>query len=95
MPTDSPRQAIRVSLRTEDHNAVLEVSDQGKGIKESELPFIFDRYYQGSLSDQDKSSGLGLSIAKEIVLQEHGHITAVSAEGEGTTIRISFPIAAE
>lgn len=90
-----PCAAIRVSLRTEDHNAVLEVSDQGKGIKESELPFIFDRYYQGSLSDQDKSSGLGLSIAKEIVLQEHGHITAVSAEGEGTTIRISFPIAAE
>lgn len=83
---------ITVTLKKSGAEAIFEVMDNGQGISEEDLPYIFERYYRGSLSDQDKSSGLGLSIAKEIIQAEKGNISAVSKVGEGTTFIVTFPV---
>ena len=66
----------------------MQVKDNGKGIPEQELPYLFKRYYRGS---KGKSVGLGLSISREIILMHHGTIAIESAMGEGTNVTIHLP----
>ncbi|WP_037986024.1 sensor histidine kinase [Thalassobacillus devorans] len=73
--------------------AVVEVSDEGSGIPEEELPFIFDRLYRvdKSRSRASGGSGLGLAIVKEIIRLHDGKITVNSSLGQGTTFRMELP----
>jgi len=57
----------------------------GSGIASADLPHVFDRFYKGPTST---GSGLGLAIARALVLAHGGEITAESAPGAGTSIRI-------
>ncbi len=69
---------------------VVEVSirDTGQGIPADELPHVFDRFYK---SRDSKGSGLGLTIAKNLVAAHGGEIFAESTPGAGTTIRFTLP----
>lgn len=68
----------------------ITVADEGEGIPEEELPYIFDRLYRVEKSRSRKSggSGLGLSIAKEIVESHGGRMEVESKLGEGTRMTI-------
>lgn len=83
---------ISIMLRETYTSIILEVKDNGIGMKEEETKRIFDRFYR---SDQarsvDSGSGLGLAIAKQIVEAHHGQIWAKSQQGAGTSILISLP----
>jgi signal transduction histidine kinase len=71
----------------------LEIRDNGHGIKEENLPMIFDKFYRvpfGDLHDV-KGYGIGLSHVKQIVSLLSGDITVKSALGSGTTFIIKFP----
>ncbi|WP_257009967.1 ATP-binding protein [Evansella halocellulosilytica] len=70
------------------------VQDNGKGILKEDVPFIFDRFYRGGLSRDEKSGslGLGLAISKEIVHYHEGHIWVESEKGAGTTFTFTLPI---
>ncbi len=73
----------------------LQVSDTGVGIPAEELPYIFNRFYRADKARQrmpDASSGLGLAIAKAIVVAHGGEVTAVSTPGQGTTFFITLPV---
>lgn len=76
---------------------VYSISDTGKGISEKEMPFIFDRFYNGSADEINhkdldyKSTGIGLAFAKSIVDKHHGYIGAESMEGEGSTFIVELP----
>lgn len=89
----------RVDVRTYAKNGhvVLEVADKGIGIPVSEQHYVFQRFFRGSNATERviPGTGLGLSIAKMIVDTHGGSITFESDEGEGTTFRIEFPLAAE
>jgi signal transduction histidine kinase len=69
------------------------VTDNGIGISEEDLPFIFDTAYRSSsdLTIHRTGSGLGLAIVKRIVNQHEGEIRAKSVLGEGTTITVDLP----
>ncbi|MEH6941817.1 sensor histidine kinase [Bacillus sp. JJ722] len=68
------------------------VSDNGIGIKKEDLPYIFDRFYQGEKTRSNtEGTGLGLSIAKWIVAQHNGKIRVFSEEGKGTMFKVFFP----
>jgi signal transduction histidine kinase len=68
----------------------LTVTDKGIGIKASEIPHIFDRFYRGSSATRhsQQGHGLGLSLAKEIIAQHGGVIDVESTPGKGTTFTI-------
>jgi signal transduction histidine kinase len=66
----------------------LSVSDNGAGIPEQDLPYIFDRFYK---SRDSGGMGLGLAIARNLVLAHGGTIQAESQVGQGTTIRFTLP----
>ena len=71
------------------------VKDNGYGIPEEKIPYVFDRTYRvsDSRSPADNSgSGLGLSIAKTIVKQHGGEIKCESKVGKGSTFRVFLPI---
>ena len=80
---------IDIILRETRTSAIIEIKDNGKGIPENKLPFIFERFYQVDPS-RKSGSGLGLAIAKQIIEGHDGKIWAKSAVGEGTGIMISL-----
>lgn len=70
----------------------LEISDSGKGIPESDIPHIFDRFYQVDKSRSNSSgAGLGLSIAQKILELHGAKITVQSLLNKGTTFKILMP----
>lgn len=80
---------IRVEVRAEPGMpATVAVADTGRGISPGELPHIFDRFYKSSDS---RGTGLGLTIAKNLVTAHGGEIVAESVPGQGTTIRLTLP----
>ncbi|MEM9325732.1 MAG: tetratricopeptide repeat protein, partial [Bacteroidota bacterium] len=74
--------------------AEIIVKDSGIGIKEEELAFVFDRFYQTTNNTKDGSqgTGIGLSLTKELVELHKGTITAMSEEGKGSSFKVQIPI---
>lgn len=81
---------IKIYSRTDE--AIIEVEDEGVGIKESELPLIYGKFQHLSSkpTDGELSTGLGLSIVKFLVDQLHGTISVKSKLGSGTKFKLSF-----
>ena len=71
--------------------------DHGPGIKASELPYIWERYYKSSNNHvrASKSSGLGLSIVKEILTAHNARFGVESKVGRGTTFWFELEVAPE
>lgn len=84
-------RSIEIRARDAGDAVVVEVSDTGDGIPEDQLPYIYDRFYQGDGSRASGGTGLGLSIVQAIVHRHGGTIRALSRIGEGTTFRIALP----
>ncbi len=68
------------------------VRDSGAGIAADRLPHIFDRFYQAESGRSHEGSGIGLSLAKEMVELHRGSIGVESAEGQGTIFTIRLPL---
>ena len=85
---------VNFSLVKDGKNAVLTVTNSGKGIPKNDLPFIFERFYKvdKSRSLGKNSTGLGLYIAKTIVTAHKGAISVSSKENEFTSFKITLPI---
>lgn len=82
---------LTIKLRETNSAIILEFKDNGTGIKQEDLPHIFDRFYRADTARKvEGSSGLGLAIAKQIVEGLGGRIWAISKEGEGASIIISL-----
>ncbi|MGW7369314.1 ATP-binding protein [Streptomyces sp. NPDC054841] len=79
---------VRVAVRLEGEELVIEVRDHGPGIPEDVLPHVFDRFYKASASrPRSEGSGLGLSIAMENALIHGGGISAAnSTDGDGGAV---------
>lgn len=71
---------------------VIEVVDYGPGIPDEQKNHVFDRFYQADSSRTDKKHyGLGLSIAKELVLKHGGTLQVLDTPNGGATFRIHLP----
>jgi signal transduction histidine kinase len=81
---------VRVEASVADGRLRVAVRDSGKGIAAEALPHIFDRFYK---SDESRGAGLGLAIAKSLVVAHGGEIEATSEVGHGTDMRFTLPIA--
>ncbi len=85
---DKPKGYINIRIKDEGDFIQVEIEDNGKGIGESELPYIFDRFYRtdASRNSAKGGSGIGLSIVKKIIEDHGGEIWATSKELTGTVM---------
>ncbi|HTE22020.1 MAG TPA: HAMP domain-containing sensor histidine kinase [Candidatus Limnocylindria bacterium] len=83
---------LSIELKKLDSAIQLSVADQGIGIKATEIPHIFDRFYRGSNATKHSPSGhgLGLSLAKQIVEAHDGTIQATSQPGKGSAFTVKL-----
>ncbi|MDG5816982.1 ATP-binding protein [Chitinispirillales bacterium ANBcel5] len=88
---------ITVSVEEDDGYLKVGIKDQGPGISGENLSRVFNKFFQikGSSSAKSKGSGLGLSIAKEIVSAHGGTIRVESSVGEGATFNFTVPVCGE
>ena len=87
---------VEVRLVHDEPFALVEVIDSGRGIDPSLLPFIFDRFRQGTTTGERQGGlGLGLAITRHLVEMHDGSITAASdGPDSGATFTISLPLCA-
>ena len=85
---------ILVKAWNEGKKAIVEISDTGIGIDESEIKEIWERFYKADVSRKSTKygeSGLGLAIVKSLVTSHRGTISVKSEVNKGTTFRVVFP----
>lgn len=87
-----PKGKIFITINRDKDLAAIEFTDTGIGIESNEIDKIFDRYYRISKQGKHESTGLGLSIANEIIQHHHGKINVVSQRGKGTTFTVFLPV---
>jgi signal transduction histidine kinase len=83
---------IEIGLAQQDEMARLTVADDGIGIPPADLERIFDRFYRVDPSRSGTGAGIGLSIARWIVTQHQGTVTARNNEGAGSTFTVQLPL---
>ncbi len=82
---------LNISLsQNPDEEIVLEISDTGTGIEKDVIGKIFDPLY--TTKEQEKGTGLGLFVVKQIVEEYGGEISVHSEPGEGSQFLIAFPL---
>lgn len=85
---DKDHKEIKVTLLSKPDEVIVEIKDNGSGIKKSDIPFIFENFYRTDTSRNSSTggSGLGLSIVKKIIEEHGGAVWAESELGKGTSI---------
>ena len=78
---------VRIKANQKESDIFIVVKDTGSGIREEDLPFVFERFYKGS----EGGLGLGLAIVKELVDAHHGRIEVLSEYGKGSTFTVVIP----
>jgi signal transduction histidine kinase len=82
---------VQIKLFSDLNHINVEVTDNGIGIKEEDLPFIFERLYRGDKSrNQIEGTGIGLTIVKNIIELHQATINVESTEDRGTTVKVQF-----
>jgi signal transduction histidine kinase len=86
--------AITIKSSFADESVRIDFIDTGSGIAEQDIPHVFERLYRSdeARARQNGGSGLGLSIARSLVISHGGKIWAQSAEGNGSTFSIELPL---
>ncbi len=84
---------ITITCKSDSKTVTIRVKDTGIGIKESDLPYIFERFYRADKSRSKNTGGvgIGLTITKAIVNAHGGEIMAKSEYGKGTEFIITLP----
>ena len=92
-----PGNEIKVCVEKRDGKAVFSVLDRGEGIREEDLPHLFERFYttRGKSADAARGVGLGLSICDAIARAHGGSIRAQSREGGGAIFTFELPMEEE
>ena len=84
---------VRVVAAGQGDHVLIQVCDNGPGIPAEELPKIFERFYRGSSARDRLGAGLGLTIARQLVEAQGGHIWAESTPGQGSVFSFTLPAA--
>jgi signal transduction histidine kinase len=87
----APGSKIVVTGSGTDKKVRLSISDEGEGIPEEYIPFLFERFYRVPGERTVTGTGLGLYICKQIVMAHHGNIWVESVLDRGTTFIIELP----
>jgi two-component system phosphate regulon sensor histidine kinase PhoR len=87
-----PGSTCSITLSQEDAGPVLVVADDGAGVRQTDLPRLFERFYRADRARSSRGTGLGLAIVKHVVTSAGGTVDArSSAPGHGLEIACAFP----
>jgi heavy metal sensor kinase len=86
-----PEGTVKVSLKADNGQVAIVVSDTGIGISEADLPHVFKRFYRCDNSRAQHGTGLGLSLVKAIAGSLGGKVNAASRLGKGSTFTVILP----
>jgi signal transduction histidine kinase len=91
----SPGRTIWLGLTEWNHRVRLEVRDEGPGVQTDEVELIFAKYVRGSARPTagEKSTGLGLSIVRQLITAMNGRVWCESTPGKGATFIVILPMA--
>ncbi len=89
-----PNTEIKIEVLIQDNQLITNIHDKGQGIPESEIQSIFEAYKVSSVksTDEEKSTGLGLSIVKKIINAHNGQIFVNSETGKGSSFTYTLPL---
>jgi signal transduction histidine kinase len=89
----NPGGKVVVSAEDRGESVVIRIRDEGIGIPRDELDKVFDEFYRATNARQVErdGTGLGLSMARQVVERHGGSIGVESEEGRGTTVEVSLP----
>lgn len=88
----SPENTVVTIKSNIDERVEITIRDQGYGISEVELPYIWDRFYKVDRAHQGNGTGLGLAIAKHLIELHKGEVSLQSELGKGTLVKIILPV---
>ncbi|MGA9533855.1 MAG: GAF domain-containing protein [Anaerolineales bacterium] len=91
-----PDGHIQANVEWDDESVLVEISDDGPGISEEEIPHVFEHFFRGRLTYEDpnnpvEGTGLGLALAKTVIEQHGGKIWVRSQPGEGSSFFFALP----
>ena len=86
--------SIKFASKYDSKNVTFRIENTGRGIPQSELPYVFERFYKvdKSRSTNKESTGLGLYIVKTIIKNHGGTISVSSVENQFTAFEFTLPI---
>jgi signal transduction histidine kinase len=87
---NKPEQWIRVKSYRKDQQCIIEIEDNGLGIKADQKESIFKKYFKSGINK--KSMGLGLYFVKQAIEEMNGTITVKSLPGKGTSFTVALPL---
>ncbi len=88
----SYNRPVTLALTATSEKIIIIVKDQGIGIPEKELKYIYDPFFRASNTGQFKGYGIGLPLSRNIIRMHHGDIVVSSVVEQGTVVQISLPI---
>lgn len=86
---------LDAALEPSTHSVLIRVCDQGPGVAEQDLPYIFDRLYRGDKSRSTPGLGLGLSLVRAVVEAHRGTLAVTNRPEGGACFTISLPLSQE
>lgn len=89
----SQNKPVAVHIGASHEQVLLFIKDQGIGIPENELPFIYDPFFRASNTRLFEGYGIGLPLARNIIKLHNGTLLVTSKANNGTNVQINFPLA--
>lgn len=87
----SSNKPVQVSIGATNEQVIIMVKDDGIGIPEAELKYIYDPFFRASNTKHHEGYGIGLPLARNIIRIHNGTILVSSKKNEGTVVQLNFP----
>ena len=83
---------VRIAAAVDGKTIRISVEDNGVGIRQEDIPRIFDLFYRGSNSRREEGMGLGLAVVKSVADSHGWKVAVASAHGNGSIFTITIPM---